>query len=166
MRGAAPERMSTMETMGRFKRPRRSFTSEFKAEVVALADPTSSVMFVSTSIPTPRSRRLPDRRPVRRLGACDETHHRQAAPHSIAWDRQESKDRPCHIRAISSRKQVARADTERHWPTQIFAVYQGSRADRGRRSRPGALSLRLNCAKRLRRSRTVRTTGPTAAVAA
>jgi transposase-like protein len=28
--------MSTMETMGRTKRPRRSFTKEFKAEVVAL----------------------------------------------------------------------------------------------------------------------------------
>jgi transposase len=28
--------MSTMETMGRSKRPRRSFTKEFKAEVVAL----------------------------------------------------------------------------------------------------------------------------------
>ena len=32
----APERMFTMETMGRQKRPRRSFTTEFKAEVVAL----------------------------------------------------------------------------------------------------------------------------------
>src|SRR5207244_6587595 len=36
IRGEAPERMSTMETMGRTKRPRRSFTKEFKAEVVAL----------------------------------------------------------------------------------------------------------------------------------
>jgi transposase len=36
MRGVAPERMSTMETMGRTKRPRRSFTKEFKAEVVEL----------------------------------------------------------------------------------------------------------------------------------
>src|SRR2546423_14144573 len=36
MRGEAPERMSIMETMGRTKRPRRSFTKEFKAEVVAL----------------------------------------------------------------------------------------------------------------------------------
>src|SRR5256885_16801318 len=36
MRGVAPERMSIMETMGRTKRPRRSFTKEFKAEVVAL----------------------------------------------------------------------------------------------------------------------------------
>jgi hypothetical protein len=36
IRGVAPERMSTMETMGRTKRLRRSFTREFKAEVVAL----------------------------------------------------------------------------------------------------------------------------------
>ena len=36
IRGEALERMSIMETMGRTKRPRRSFTKEFKAEVVAL----------------------------------------------------------------------------------------------------------------------------------
>src|SRR4051812_20601011 len=36
MGGVAPERMSTMETMGRKKRPRRSFTPAFKAEVVEL----------------------------------------------------------------------------------------------------------------------------------
>jgi transposase len=36
MRGDAPERMFIMETMGPTKRRRRSFTKEFKAEVVAL----------------------------------------------------------------------------------------------------------------------------------
>src|ERR1700677_782371 len=37
MRGTAPERMSKMETMERKKpRPRRLFTSEFKAEIVEL----------------------------------------------------------------------------------------------------------------------------------
>src|SRR5678815_3901393 len=36
MWGVAPERMSKMGAMARSKRPRRSFTAEFKAEVVAL----------------------------------------------------------------------------------------------------------------------------------
>ena len=50
--GFALGRMSSMmETMGRTKRPRRSFTKEFKAEVVALVrQPTATVASVARDL--------------------------------------------------------------------------------------------------------------------
>jgi hypothetical protein len=63
MRGDATETMSTTETMGRSKRPRRSYTKEFKAEVVELV----------TEVRQWRSRELRDLILIRDVHGCSPT---------------------------------------------------------------------------------------------
>jgi hypothetical protein len=82
------------------------------------------------------------------LSPGEDRRHRQAAPLLLRMGSAEIKDRACQIRAICSRKQVARADTEGHEQTRIYGRLPGdSCADRGRRSPPDAFSLRLKSAR-------------------